>query len=129
MPTIAATSRPAYVYDSQTDTWVPIGIGPHTHPQYIDTTFIDGKGEIIVGTAPDTAGKLPVGTNGQVLIVDSSTDTGIAWTDIDALPDQTNNEGKFLTTDGTTASWATVSPDSDQFILASQIFGDRKSVV
>lgn len=31
MPSIGQTTRPGYVYDSATDTWIPIGIGPHTH--------------------------------------------------------------------------------------------------
>lgn len=41
--------------------------------------------------------------SGQTLIYDGSD-----WInqDIDALPDQAGNSGKYLTTDGTTASWA-----------------------
>ena len=31
MPNIGNTPRPAYVYDLETDTWVPVGTGPHTH--------------------------------------------------------------------------------------------------
>lgn len=31
MPTQGTTSRPAFVYDQATDTFVPVGIGPHTH--------------------------------------------------------------------------------------------------
>lgn len=31
------------------------------------------------------------------------------WAAVDSLPSQTGNSGKFLTTNGTTASWATVS--------------------
>lgn len=30
---------------------------------------------------------------------------------IDALPSQTGNGGKYLTTDGSTASWATITTD------------------
>lgn len=46
-----------------------------------------------------------VGTAGQVL---TKTENGMAWQDAtggSSLPDQTGNAGKFLTTDGTTASW------------------------
>lgn len=46
-----------------------------------------------------------VGTAGQVL---TKTEDGVAWQDAtggSSLPDQTDNAGKFLTTDGTTASW------------------------
>jgi len=35
--------------------------------------------------------------------------TGATITGIDALPDQTGNNGKYLTTDGTDASWATIN--------------------
>ena len=34
--------------------------------------------------------------------------TAASWATVDALPSQTGNSGKFLTTDGTSASWATV---------------------
>lgn len=46
-----------------------------------------------------------VGTAGQVL---TKTDNGMAWQDATggaSLPDQTGNAGKFLTTNGTEASW------------------------
>lgn len=35
--------------------------------------------------------------------------SALSWATVDALPTQTSNSGKYLTTDGTTASWATVS--------------------
>lgn len=79
MTTIGNTSRPAYVYDAQTDTWVPIGVGPHTHDEYIDKTIITAKGDIIVGTASDTPVKLGVGAEGSVLIADPTSPTGVAW--------------------------------------------------
>jgi hypothetical protein len=106
MPTIATTSRPAYVYDSQTDSWIPVGVGPHSHSNYVENTLIDAKGDLFVGTAPDTVGRQAVGTNGQVLTVDSSTSTGVAWTTLSLLPSQTGNAGEFLITDGTNASWS-----------------------
>ena len=31
MPTIGETTRPEYIYDQATDTWIPVGIGPHSH--------------------------------------------------------------------------------------------------
>lgn len=36
---------------------------------------------------------------------------GSAWSGLDTLPDQTGNSGKYLTTDGTAASWATITTD------------------
>jgi hypothetical protein len=34
-----------------------------------------------------------------------------SWATVDALPSQTGNSGKYLTTDGTTASWAVITTD------------------
>jgi hypothetical protein len=104
MPTIATTSRPAYVYDQQTDQWIPVGIGPHSHPNYIENTLIDAKGDLLVGTAPDVVGRQALGTNGQALTVDTATATGVAWTTI--LPSQTGNTNRFLVTNGSSTSWS-----------------------
>jgi len=79
MTTIGNESRPAYVYDAETDTWVPIGVGPHTHDEYIDKTIITAKGDIIVGTASEAVAKLGVGPEGSVLIADPTSPTGLAW--------------------------------------------------
>jgi len=40
---------------------------------------IDAKGDLIVGTAADTADRLAVGNNGDTLLADSSTSTGLRW--------------------------------------------------
>jgi hypothetical protein len=79
MTTIGNESRPAYVYDADTDTWVPIGFGPHTHDEYIDKTIITTKGDIIVGTATEAVERLGVGAEGSVLIADPTSTTGLAW--------------------------------------------------
>ena len=42
-------------------------------------TIIDAKGDLIAGSAADTALRLPVGTNNQILVADSSTSTGLKW--------------------------------------------------
>lgn len=56
------------------------------------------------------AGKLPVGgSSNQVLVKNSATDYDASWTTFTGLPSQTGNDGKYLTTDGTTASWGTVA--------------------
>jgi len=49
----------------------------------IEDTIFDAKGDILVGTAADTVGKLAVGTNGYFLKADSSTATGLAWGAVD----------------------------------------------
>lgn len=45
----------------------------------IANTIVDAKGDLLVGTAADTPGRLAVGTNGQYLKADSTTGTGLAW--------------------------------------------------
>ena len=84
MTTIGTTSRPAYVYDADTDTWVPIGVGPHTHDEYVDKVLFDNKGDILVGTGEDTLGKLAVGEDGQFLVVDLDEPTGLTWRTLNA---------------------------------------------
>jgi|TARA_R100001163_G_C4984190_1_gene139223 hypothetical protein len=45
----------------------------------IPTSIIDAKGDLIAGTAADTAGRLAVGTNNYVLTADSGESTGLKW--------------------------------------------------
>ena len=61
------------------------------------------------------------GTTGQVLVKTSNSDYAIGWSTANFLPPQTDNGGKYLTTDGSTASWATVAQGGEtisSFLLA-----------
>jgi hypothetical protein len=40
---------------------------------------INAKGDLLVGTADNTVDNLTVGTNGQILVANSSTSTGLEW--------------------------------------------------
>jgi len=42
-------------------------------------TIIDAKGDLIAGTAADTAQRLAVGNNGETLVADSATSTGLRY--------------------------------------------------
>jgi hypothetical protein len=66
---------------------------------------LTAKGALISASAAGTAGILSVGTNGQVLTVDSTATNGIKWDTPASLPSQTGNSGKYLTTNGTATSW------------------------
>jgi hypothetical protein len=85
MATISNTPRPGYVWDATDNVWYPIGVGGHGHPDYItqatavNPTIIDAKGDIITATAADTPARLAVGNNGESLVADSSTSTGLRW--------------------------------------------------
>lgn len=73
----------------------------------INKTLIDAKGDLIAGSAADTAARLAVGANGYALVADSTQTTGLTYKNL--VPDQTSNSGKYLTTDGTNTSWGTIS--------------------
>jgi hypothetical protein len=45
----------------------------------LPASIIDAKGDLIAGTAADTAARLAVGANGKVLVADSSQATGLNW--------------------------------------------------
>jgi hypothetical protein len=99
MATISNTPRPGYVWDATDNVWYPIGVGGHGHPDYItqatavNPTIIDAKGDIITATAADTPARLAVGNNGETLVADSSTATGLKW----ATPSTPSYTGVGLT--------------------------------
>ena len=85
MATISNTPRPGYVWDSTDNVWYPIGVGGHSHPDYItqataiSPTTVDAKGDLLVGSAADTISRLAVGADGSSIVADSSTSTGLRW--------------------------------------------------
>jgi hypothetical protein len=82
MANLGNTTRPAYVYDAETDTWLPIGVGAHSHDytsQFIGKTLVDAKGDIVTASANDVPAILSKGSDGTVLVADSTTSTGLAW--------------------------------------------------
>ena len=75
----------------------------------VDESLFDAKGDILVGSADNTPVKLSVGTNGYLLTANSSATNGVEWAAAPiSLPSQSGNSGKYLTTDGTNASWGTL---------------------
>jgi hypothetical protein len=91
----------------------------------IARSLFDAKGDLLVATSADTPGKLTVGSNNTVLVADSSTATGLKWAAYDPLPSQTGNSGKYLTTNGTVASWGTV----DLSTLATKVALEEQSIM
>jgi hypothetical protein len=52
-------------------------------------------------------------TNGYFLSAQSGATGGMSWAEVDALPSQTSNSGKYLTTNGSAASWAVLDTDAN----------------
>ena len=103
-----------YVYYSSA--WTEIGAVPIN--ALLNT--IDAKGDLIVGTADNTVGKLSAGTDGYFLKANSSTATGLAWAaipTINALDDvgdvtiTSASSGQVLQWNGSAWINATVSSD------------------
>ena len=72
------TNGQVLVADSSTGTG--LAWSSEADPTAIAKTIIDAKGDLIVGTAADTPARLPIGTNGQYLVANSSATEGVAWT-------------------------------------------------
>jgi len=64
-------------------------------------------GDILYASASNTLSKLTAGTNGHILTLSSGVPIWAAAPI--SLPTQSGNSGKYLTTDGTTASWQTLN--------------------
>jgi hypothetical protein len=83
MASIGDTTRPGFVYNSNTDTWVPIGVGPHSHTPAaigaIASSLVTTKGDLIVATGSGTVVRKGVGTNNQVLMADSAQADGVKY--------------------------------------------------
>lgn len=68
----------------------------------IPETILDAKGDIIAATAADTASRLAVGSNDQVLTADSTTATGLKW----ATPTSAGSNYSLLNAGGTALTGA-----------------------
>jgi hypothetical protein len=55
------------------------GAGPIPTVTNTVATGFDAKGDLIVGTGADTFNRLATGSNGDTLVADSATTTGLAW--------------------------------------------------
>ena len=84
--------------DGSSVSWATVPVG-FTNP-------MTSSGDIIVGTAGGAAGRVSAGSNGQVLTIVLGSP---AWQpSVVGLPTETGNNGKFLSTDGSVASWTQV---------------------
>ena len=65
-----------------------------------------GSGQTTANTAFNAFAPSQTSNTGKYLTTDG---TNTSWATVDALPSQTGNNGKYLTTNGTLASWASIT--------------------
>jgi hypothetical protein len=79
----------------------------------IQPTIFDAKGDLLTATANDTPARLAVGTNGQILVADSTASTGLKWA----------ASGNFIGCGIYTGSSQTISNNTNTKInFASEVF-------
>jgi hypothetical protein len=49
--------------------------------KFVNNTLADAKGDLVVGTADNVISKIAAGSNGQSLVADSTTTSGLRWQD------------------------------------------------
>jgi hypothetical protein len=96
-----------------------------TSGSYEDPTWITSLSWSKLINVP-TFDSLPsqAGNNGKYLTTNG---TAASWGTVNALPSQSGNGGRFLTTDGTSASWAAQAATTDATITTSDITTNNAS--
>lgn len=81
------------------------------------TGNIQAKGDLVVGTAPNTVARLAAGADGLVLTTDSSTATGLVWAS-SGIADGSITSAKLadVIIDSKTANYTLVLTDKNKFI-------------
>ena len=130
--TVEINSGNIVLSHSGNSTTIPIGGGAHTAATQ---SYVDSAISNLVDSAPSTLNTLnelaaalnddanyattitnalatkaeyptQTGNSGKYLTTNG---TAVSWATVDALPAQTSNSGKYLKTNGTTATWETIS--------------------
>ena len=84
----------------------------YVHPNHSGEVTSTADGATVIADNVVDEANLKVSnspTNGYFLSAQSGNTGGLTWAEVDALPTQSSNSGKFLTTDGSAASWATIA--------------------
>ena len=100
--------------------------GTSASSAYIPKSLADAKGDLIVGTADNTFGRLAVGTNGQVIRANSSTTSGLEWfalTEVVALNDL-SDVTSVSPTSGDFLKWNSTAWVNDAINLGTDTIGN-----
>lgn len=105
--TAATTNSTAYATAAQgTNADTAYGWGNHASAGYASTSGSYSNPSWITSLS-ETKVLPSQSTNSGKYLTTNGTST--SWATVDALPSQTGNNGKYLTTDGSAASWATLA--------------------
>ena len=88
----------------------------YTHPNHSGEVTSTADGATVIADNIVDEANLKVSnapTNGYFLSAQSGDTGGMTWAEVDALPSQTSNSGKYLTTNGSAASWAVLDTDAN----------------
>ncbi len=88
----------------------------YVHPNHSGEVTSTADGATVIADNVVDEANLKVSntpTNGYFLSAQSGNTGGMTWAEVDALPSQTSNSGKYLTTDGSSASWAVLDTDAN----------------
>ena len=88
----------------------------YTHPNHSGEVTSTADGATVIADNIVDEANLKVSnapTNGYFLSAQSAATGGMTWAEVDALPSQTSNSGKYLTTNGSAASWAVLDTDAN----------------
>jgi len=87
-------------------------------PNAIQNTIVDAKGDLIAASAADTPARLAVGNNGETLVADSSTSTGLRYTAGNAVGNPVLNSAFQVWQRGTSFSF-----NNEAFYTADRWYG------
>jgi hypothetical protein len=88
----------------------------YVHPNHSGEVTSTADGATVIADNVVDEANLKVSntpTNGYFLSAQSGNTGGMTWAEVDALPSQTSNSGKYLTTNGSAASWAVLDTDAN----------------
>ncbi len=88
----------------------------YVHPNHSGEVTSTADGATVIADNVVDEANLKVSnspTNGYFLSAQSGNTGGMTWAEVDALPSQSGNSGKYLTTNGSAASWAVLDTDAN----------------